>query len=425
MAKQSGPRTRSYGVLPKDEYKYANLDYRMGSSEPCSEPLSLTPWITDTYSPYYDYTVMTDVVTPNFRKRIRAGELILNPMSWSRVAFEAADGSSASCSQGRPIGTSQYCNDRYLMISGSMNLTYWFMKTHPPSCPLLDVDVTSDEQVIISAVAGVDPTTYHVMEDVLQLRQFSESLLHPIQGMKDIAVQYARARTRAKALANAWAKYRFELLPLLGTAEALIRTALGPAKRLEPGIRLRSSSTTSGHDHGNGTATDSSGGYTYAYNQTRTIRKRAVVYYTLSRAHSGISQSLGTRFKDLPTGLWNTMTLTFMIDRLINISQFITAISNLCDPDIHVEGGCLTVWDYSRSENQLLQLVNNNQDGVQIIQFDTKPVIMMHDNVERTIVNPITTATSPLNLDFRPQDLVSNTSRVLDLLAITIQKLKL
>jgi hypothetical protein len=367
---------------------------------------------------------MTDVVTPNFRKRIRAGELILNPMSWSRVAYQAADGGSAAFSSTAPLGHTSYCYDTSLMMTGTLNLSRYYMGSRPPNCPLLETTVASNEQVIIAAVAGIDPTNYHVMEDVLQLRQFLSSIMHPIQGMKDIAEQYSRSKFRAKALANAWAKYRFEFLPLLGTAEALIRTALGAAKRLEKGVRLRSASVSQGHDSFNGIYPSEDGVRFWSCNHTRTIRKRAVVYYTLSRAHSGISQSLGTRFKDLPTGLWNTITLTFIIDRLINISQFVTALSNLCDPDIHVEGGCLTVWDYSRTEDQVLY-DKYSSVPLRTLSFDTKPVIAITDNVTRTVENPAKIATSPLNLDFRPPGLVSDTSRVLDLLALTIKKLKL
>jgi len=422
-----GPRTRSYGKFPEEQTRSVIRTYKVGNgvSDPtCGEVYTDDPFLSETYASDYDYTVMTDVVTPNFHKRIRAGELILNPMSWSRVAFKAADGGSAMFSSGSPLGSSNYCYDKNLWITGSLNFTVFkLMNGTVPNCPLLETEVASDEQVIIAAVAGIDPTNYHVMEDVLQLRQFLSSIMHPIQGMKDIAVQFANAKTRVKSLASAWSKYRFELLPLLGTAEALVKTALGPAKRLERGVRLRSASTSQGHDSFNGIYSSENDVTFFSCNHTRTIRKRAVVYYTLKRAHSGISQSLGTRFKDLPTGLWNTVTLTFMLDRLINISQFITALSNLCDPDIHVEGGCLTVWDYTRTEDQVLY-DKYSSDPERILSFDTKPAIMVYDNVTRTVVNPMKVAASPLNLDFRPPGLVSDTSRILDLLALTIQRLK-
>lgn len=415
---QSGPRTRSYGSFPKERTKTWFRTYRAANGAgDCTEVNDL--YSEFSYADKYDYTVMTDVVTPNFRRRIKAGELILNPMSWSRVAFEAADGTSF---YGVNTTGSPSCYIDTVIGSGSANYGKLMLDGgHGPNCPLLEPIVDSDEQTILNAVAAVDPTAFNVMEDVLQLRQFAESIAHPISSMRDIAKQYANARTRAKAVASAWAKYRFELLPLLGTAEALIRTALGPAKRLEKGVRLRATALTSGSDRQNGNCWSLSEQAYWAYNNHRVVRKRAVVFYTLSRAHSGLGQNLGTRFKDLPTGLWNTVTLSFMLDRLINISTFITAISNLCDPDIHVEGGCLTVWDYTYTSSQLLR--RSNSAGY--LAVSTPPVVAKADTCNRTNVNPVAIASSPLSMDFRPPGLVSDTERVLDLLAITIQKLKL
>lgn len=417
----TGFRTRSYGKFPKESVKTWNrycLDHESGKPVgTCTKPSEAH--LEFSYADNYDYTVMTDVVTPNFRRRIKAGELILNPMSWSRVAYSAADGFSFSCVLGSDP------NDCYLKTatgSGSMNYSWRMIAASMgPDCPLLDPMVESDEQTVLNAMAAVDPTAFNVMEDVLQLRQFAESIAHPISSMRDIAKQYANAKTRARSMANAWAKYRFEFLPLLGTAEALIRTAIGPATRLEKGVRLRATAVTSGSDRKKGQCWDKTNVCEWSYNNHRVVRKRAVVFYTLSRVHTGLGQNLGTRFKDLPTGLWNTVTLSFMIDRLINISTFITAVSNLCDPDIHVEGGCLTVWDYTYTESQLLRF--RQHDGYVLV--DTKPVVAKADTCNRTVVNPIAIAANPLSMDFRPIGLVSDMNRVLDLLAITIQKLKL
>lgn len=253
------------------------------------------------------------------------------------------------------------------------------------------------------------------------MRQFASSIAHPIEGMRDIARKFKASRTRAQALANAWAKYRFELLPLLGTAEALIRTSFGPLKRLEKGVRMRSSAVSSGNARWADKASSDDGAVDWNATLEQIVRKRAVVFYKLRSEHSGISQNLGTRFKDLPTGLWNTITLTFMIDRLINISSYITAMSNICDPSIQMEGGCITVEDYSKTE---LQVVRRRFPTGNELAITTPPVTTAVDSKIRTNFVP-SAAMSPLNLDFRPQDLVKNTTRVLDLLAITITNLKL
>jgi hypothetical protein len=116
-----------------------------------------------------------------------------------------------------------------------------------------------------------------------------------------------------------------------------------------------------------------------------------------------------------------------MLDRLINISQFITAVSNLCDPDIRVEGGCLTTWDYSFVESQVLRERYGSPTD-RVLDISTSSVIAVADTVVRTVLETsdiVKAASSPLSNDFRPQDLVGDTSRVLDLLALTIQKFKL
>lgn len=413
----SGARVRSYGNFPKEKSHTANASWASTSWPACSDwQYSNTQFA---YADDYDYTVMHDVVTPNFRKRIRSGELILNEMSSVRVRYKAANGHSVICDVRRPDS----CWDKTYNATGSTNMSWRYLQFPElnPELPLLDTDVVSDEQLMINAVAGVDPTTFHVMEDVLQMRQFASSIAHPIEGMRDIARKFKASRTRAQALANAWAKYRFELLPLLGTAEALIRTSFGPLKRLEKGVRMRSSAVSSGNARWADKASSDDGAVDWNATLEQIVRKRAVVFYKLRSEHSGISQNLGTRFKDLPTGLWNTITLTFMIDRLINISSYITAMSNICDPSIQMEGGCITVEDYSKTE---LQVVRRRFPTGNELAITTPPVTTAVDSKIRTNFVP-SAAMSPLNLDFRPQDLVKNTTRVLDLLAITITNLKL
>jgi hypothetical protein len=373
------------------------------------------------YDEKYDHTVMHDTVTPNFNKRIRAGELILNPMSKVRTIVEIPSGASSSIDRyDSSVNTCYAQTHRHL---GPANISFYHLDRGlgPEELPLLEPTVDSDEQLLTAAVSGVDPTSYSVMEDVLQLRQFMESILHPIRGMKRVTDQMRshNQRTRSLGAAGAWAKYRFEFLPLLGTAEALIRTALDPAKGLKKDVRLRSTATSGGNDHKAGSV-QYSNGMTWTHDLTEVVRKRAVVFYKLHSDHNGLSQSLGTRFKDLPTGMWNVVPYSFIIDRVINISQFLTAVTNLCDPSISFEGACITTKRYNRS---LLQVTRRDFSTSYGMVFDGKPMISVVDSTQRVLYDPYV-ALSPLNLDFKPLDLVKNMTYATDLLALIVLGLK-
>lgn len=427
LTPSTGSRTRSSGVPPQPRDHTLIHRYRWGTSTSTEcKALPLDPWteVIDSvsYDDKSDYTVMTDVVTPNFRRRIKAGELILNPMSKVRTIVEIPDGSSRACTSVDPSKGGNLCYKSTQFYGGPCNLSKYYLDLGKgPELPSLEPMVDSDAQLLLAAVSRVDPTAFHTMEDVLQLRQFSQSILHPIEGMKKVVwkLKSHRQSTRNLGVAEAWAKYRFEFLPLLGTAEALIRTALGHTVSLKKDIRLRSTAITAGNDRKCGVYYNDTGQYGWNVDLTQVIRKRAVVFYKLRTDHAGLSQTLGTRFKDLPTGMWNIVPYSFIIDRVINISQFLTAVSNLCDPTIMLEGACITTKDYVRSSIQL----STDISPARTYTFETKPVTVITDSHTRTIENPYTAA-SPLSLDLRPLDLVKNMSRATDLLALIILGMK-
>jgi len=298
--------------------------------------------------------VMDDYVIPNFNARIKAGEVINNPLSYE-VDSRVVDPSEVFFLQ-------VYNPDP---VAGTFSLTHGNNTAHQ----LLNVcNYTGYDSNSVSlsfdapslaktkALANVDSTPYEFFEDLMEIRETLRFLRSPLATISNLAqafrrkhdraVNYKDAFKRAEALADLWNTYRFAFAPLVRSAmtaaEALAdKNVRRPGRRNAHGYAFDKKETSELHEPWTG-GVGTQVVYQYRKISAKNRRVHASILYEVSNPIVDVNFKLGLRRKDIPKTLWELVPLSFMYDRIWDIKSLISAYMNLADPNVTILSGSVT-----------------------------------------------------------------------------------
>jgi len=90
---------------------------------------------------------------------------------------------------------------------------------------------------------------------------------------------------------------------------------------------------------------------------------KAGILYEVSNPVDDISFDLGLRPKDIPETLWAVTPYSFMVDRVINVSDIVRGVTNLLDPNVKILAGWTVLkdthtqsWEYFHETNGSYQV---------------------------------------------------------------------
>ncbi len=366
--------------------------------------------------------VMNDFVTPNYRSRIKAGEIINNDASYTSSTIDNTTGGSYTATHvgGRKDGT----------YGSGCQSAYWASRGYAPA--FLDLTIDLDQSIAEAksrAIADIDSTPYSFAEDVGEIREtllFLTGTLKALNRPVDSFYRYVRRLresspkiTQAQAIAEAWAIYRFAISPLIRSGHDLLEAqtakVVRPERRTARGfveIPKRSVSEK-------GVIHPPHPSFRWNLHTTGELLAKAGILYEVSNPVIDWRFKYGLRFKDIPTTLWAITPYSFMVDRVSNISNTITGLVNFLDPQVKF----LTAWyttKYDRSfERSFVNQVIPSSAWSVSVSPDTQKVREFAYN--RVVWAPTAIDTvSPLNL----KGLVDSTTKVADLLALITLRLK-
>lgn len=373
------------------------------------------PYVNATHLMSSDDDSMFDTVSPNFSKRIRAGEIIFHPCLYERNTkshngvshYKATNNSTGNWSALDGGNLSQAIADAY----GYSGLS------HPGT-----TDVA--RRAKLSAISNLDATPYAFGEDAFEIRETLRFLRRPFSSMAKLAKSFQRSvrrgetsgLNRAKAIANAWTEYRFAFSPLVRSAQdvAEVLTRLKPT--LPPRLTARgfaqfdtSSEVTKRHVD------------TFSFDLIRTmdydVDYHASILYTVTNPCRDLRFTLGLRAKDLPTTVWQVMPYSFMIDRLVDISSSIMAVTNLLDPNVKILSGSLRKKENFRRD---VSVANGAQPGYTI---ELSGDVSEHKTFtyDREIWYPSVSDVIP---PITPGRLVKDAQSIADLGSLILQRIK-
>lgn len=270
----------------------------------------------------------TDVVTPNFRSRVKRGEIINNPYE----SILETRGGSATGEQVRTRVASCTGNTVKKYVE-TLYVNYGWDQYQPcvdGSGEWESLRNSAKIQAGTAAVAGIATTDVMGLVDIAELKKTLTMLRTPLENIREKFEQIKKSRkfaksglTFAKFLANEWTRYRYGIVPLMLTTESILEqlsndkvskrfTSRGYAMREFPEV-VRS------YNH---TTTNFKSVSTGRYNGRIEVRAGVLYEYTFST-----SAKFGLRLSDVPSAAYELVTLSFVLDWFANVGDFIAAIS--------------------------------------------------------------------------------------------------
>lgn len=351
--------------------------------------------------------VITDVVTPRYRQRIKAGEVINNPCTLTHSERSSSSGGFSSYKTVDPSNWTTYTGP----------VSEWLAAPLIPDGP--ERTLTPGD-VKLACIAKMDMTEYAFGEDLGEIGQTVRFLKNPIKSLTDLALKFEKTKKRgirrgkdvAKATADAYATYQWAFKPLVRSATDLaeaLNTQLAARKpRYSARARLKRSVSDSN------LVTD--GTFSATYQHTIEEEVKATILYENHRNDPDLLKKYGLRFKDAPETAWQLFPMSFMIDRVVNISDVISASINLLDSNLRILAASTTEKVLRKTQYQLTgvyhpELTHSvNGNVVKLEEFD----------YIRSVWYP---SASDLIPPVRPANLVKDVQSILDLTALITQRI--
>jgi hypothetical protein len=380
----------------------------------------------------YRNTSITDTTTPNWKRKIKAGEIVNNPMSMSVV--ESMVEGSGTMSQ---YQISNPANTYYTFGNGS--LTAWFQRWYGSgaTCPDPVNNVNQEIEILKTKCLGkIDSTPYAFAEDIGEIRETLKFLKNPLASLithlkrmrrKTLSrVQKSRRKanfrasksdlafTYTDAFADVWLTERFAVAPL-------IRSISGAMEAYEDSVYRGTRNTARARSdlrNANSINTSSTAGETSFFKKSKTqdVTVSVGLIYEVDHPMSDWQYKYGLRFKDIPETVWNLMSLSFMVDRLINISDSIRALNAFLDPNVSI----LTAWVVTKNTlEERTSAYNHTTNGyVNVVTPDT--IVKKTFSMTRAVWVPTLSDVLPsLNID----GLVDDAAKITDLFTIALKML--
>jgi hypothetical protein len=271
--------------------------------------------ITSTTSPFTsllsgEFETMTDVITPRWRQKSSSGAIVNNPMSKNKLSYSHS-----------------FPGFHHRRKTGSGNTIRDYVGDGPyndcdinPGTPTMATSALRAEAGT-QAAAGVDKP---VIEGLVEAAEWHKTmdLLKVRSDKLSRAARYILSKSASKrfgVISGGWLKYRYGIMPIIHSMDALLQDWNGRI------ITTRRTSRGSASNSVSGIGSSSSGGFFWDLSAENshelTVEVRAGVLYEqyLRSNRYGFSPS------DLPAAAWELVPYSFVADWFINAGDFIRA----------------------------------------------------------------------------------------------------
>ena len=369
------------------------------------------------YVTHYQNEVCDDYVTSNFRKEIKAGRVINNPVSYT-LSSRTPSGSGMYTST-KKVGEEIY------HVSGP--LTHWVIDKR--SGPLAWGTPQSSKDCVARskqlALANIDTTPYAFGEDLLELKETVRFLKRPLGALFDLSEVLDRAARRyhaqfptlryAQAVSAVWLQYRFAAAPLIRSSMDAVEAYSDKAPTPPTRRNSRGFCMDTWYDN---QVKYKKGDWTFSKLHKAEWDVHSTIMYEVSNPIYDWRYKLGFRNKDHPTTLWQIVPLSFMVDRLFDISSMLKGAINLMDPNIAIQAASTRV-KYTREKEY--GVTKRDESSWATYEVSGDKVKEKEFSYDRYVWYPIIADTVPrLTLP----NLVDDATKLFDLVGIMISTFK-
>lgn len=271
---------------------------------------------------------MWDVTIPKFKERSKNGEVIMNPMSRMSVTRQLETLSLYRHHTGNPAQWAEMRVENNVTEDLSLGLGF-----NAADASQYDLIPSSDIDKMITeactqCISKRNRASTESWENIAEVRKTIAMFRHPLDSFYKYERHWKRNVLRGATLTitpeNAYLMYRYGVRPLVTSLKDILESL---AKRTKPRYSTTRGVSTLTRES-NVTSTIIAGGYLYkefGIQKTESVQVRAVsvdewvqdMYYDM-----GISQ------KELFTLPWAMVPYSFVVDWLLNVSDFIGAMAD-------------------------------------------------------------------------------------------------
>ena len=378
--------------------------------------------------PYYTYEHRVaeklfniyDIVTPNFHKRSQAGEVIVSPCVMDGVSTFGEGG-----------GTLQWIRNsdgqQVWSVEGNGSVTQWAAQRASyelfpkPNASSIDTEKLMTDAAQ-AATASINSTPFAFQEDLAELRQTIDFIKSPLKATRNLVLKIHRVAKRrsklrgiplAQALSSVWLENRFALMPLVRSiSDALEAAETKFDKQIQPYYTARSKQSDSV------SSSEEANKLGFVFEQTKTVEQWVSfgAYYRTTNPVDSLREGLGLRITDIPETIWAVFPLSFMVDRVANISRMLSGMRALTDPETQVFNGWQSVKTKTTTETRLVDAVAPGWT----FNVDGDSVKYEHFSYSRSQWQPSFVDTIP---SFDLEGLVEDVNSTIDLAALVIKLL--
>lgn len=356
----------------------------------------------------YEKTIW-DVSTPNWRDK-GLSQPVVNPVTINEATLSSGGGFMS--------GT-HTSGDRWTFDCANGSLARLYFGAIEPTFVFDDRD-SCIALAKTKALANIDKTPYDFLEDLATIRQTTATLLNPLEGFKNAALNYEKAVRRGKskglssaqAVADAWLHGRMAIRPLAGSISSLIEYANTRLSR-QYGVRR----AVGVHTLSRMSSDNIDGTVVKKHDTDQNSSARAGIYYQCSRAKDSLDD-LGISSHKLPRLAWDLTPYSWAIDYFTNVGTSISALVNILDPRIIILGGFVTT-RCTRVDN--CYVVSAAPSGGWSYSIGSDNLIASAKQLSRSPWQPTLDDALPR---FNTDDIRLDASQIADLTAIALQALK-
>lgn len=313
--------------------------------------------------PVGSFETMTDVVVPNFHRRRNAGELFFNAMQKSRfeVSSSSNGGQITQRSPSYAIGQTYTWNGDLLsyLIAGLQTSTETYYLQ-----PVLKADLPTERLVAeASTKARTVPSDSAILVTMAEYKETIRLLPSIVSGWTSYLKRINALGTRKspltlrtlqsassaelKLLTDFWLATRFGIRPLitetLGVMQALNRTydSLEKVRRTSRGSATFTTSEVTSYSVSHDIVV-------YPITRSDSVEQH-VRAMGLFDGYMTLRDQLGFSARHIPVAAVDLIPFSFVLNWVVNINDFVYALSTEADPGYTYAGGCVVVETISTS----------------------------------------------------------------------------
>lgn len=372
--------------------------------------------------PLGEVSEMYDVVTSDWRKRQKAGDVIMNPMSSHTHIYASSGGQgfharavSPSCSSPLRFAEAKRDGDQLQsFVPRNISTGRMVIETAINSSDVTSL-ITECATACLNQRGRSDSNLWESFAEIDKSLEMHTQLANGAKKIVDKTIQYRGSRPQkgryasaAGDVASMYLLYRYGLSPIMSDVVNVFEgLAQGDARVRKSSRAVRTkfaqSNETYNHVHGSFTTT-------IMKQKSDSVIVRAV---SLDEYTMDALSSIGFTTKGLVTLPWELMRLSFVIDWWLNIGDLLGALSPT--PGYTQLGSCQTIERVTT--NSYTSLGTICHDGTNIV---LRPV---SGTVSGTVRSKMRSALAPPGLIIKSDFKFDNLTRALDATALVVQAL--